>query len=73
MTLSMGRVVVPSFRLHGKLIHRVGSLLPQEGQGSCLCSAVCNDNALQAHEYCAANAWNFTLDHGTLHELQDML
>ena len=62
-----------SFRLHGELIHRVGSLLPPEGQAPVFAQLYIHDNAQQAHEHRSANTFNATLDPGTLRELQDML
>ena len=62
-----------SFRLHGEVIHRAGSLLPPEGQAPVFAQLYIYDNAQQAHEHRAANAFNATLDPGTLRELQDML
>ena len=62
-----------SFRLHGELIHRVGSLLPPEGEAPVFAQLYIHDNAQQAHEHRSANTFNATLDPGTLRELQDML
>ena len=62
-----------SFRLHGELIHRAGSLLPQEGHAPVYAQLYIHDNAEQADEYHAANAWNASLHRPTLRELQDML
>ena len=62
-----------SFRLHGEVIHRVGSLLPPEGLAPVFAQLYIHDNAQQAHELRAANPWNSTLVGRTLRELQDML
>ena len=62
-----------SFRLHGELIHRVGSLMPPEGQTPVYSQLYIYDGAQQAHEHHAGIIWNSTLDSGTLCELQDML
>jgi hypothetical protein len=62
-----------SFRLHGELIHRADSLLPQDGQQHVYAQLYIHDNADNAHHCCEANAWNSNLNSGTLHVLQDML
>jgi hypothetical protein len=65
-----------SFRLHGELIHRVGSLLPPDGQAPVYAQLYFHDSAddPQAADTAHAhtNAWNSNLDPVTLHLLQDM-
>ena len=55
-----------SFRLHGELIYKAGSLLPPVGQAPVYAQLYIHDNAEQADEYCATNAWNATLHRPTL-------
>jgi hypothetical protein len=68
-----------SFRLHGELIHRVGSLLPPDGQAPVYAQLYFHDSADAAqaadtaHAHRVANAWNSNLDPVTLCILQDML
>jgi hypothetical protein len=65
-----------SFRLHGELILRVGSLLPIEGQQPVYAQLYIHDNAGAAdtaHHHRVANAWNSDLNPDTLRVLQDML
>lgn len=62
-----------SFRLHGELIHRVGSLLPPDGQQPVYAQLYIHDNAAVAHHQREANTWNSNLNPGTLRVLQDML
>ncbi|KAH9053086.1 hypothetical protein EDB87DRAFT_1569732, partial [Lactarius vividus] len=62
-----------TFRLHGELIHRAGSLLPPEGDQVAPVYAQLyiydSDVALNHH---MTNAWNSNLDQFTLGTLQDM-
>jgi hypothetical protein len=62
-----------SFRLHGELIHRVGSLLPPDPQAAVFSQLYIHDNAQQAHDRRASHPWNSNLHPATLRELQDML
>jgi hypothetical protein len=67
-----------SFRLHGEPIHRVGSLLPAQGENPApvyaqlyISNSVIAANAAYNHHM--GNAWNSNLNGVTLHKLQDML
>ncbi|KAI9457120.1 hypothetical protein BJY52DRAFT_1095751, partial [Lactarius psammicola] len=63
-----------TFRLHGELIHRAGSLLPPEGgQVAPVYSQLYIYDSDVALNYRMANRWNSGLDRFTLCTLQDML
>ena len=61
-----------SFRLHGELIHRAGSLLPSLGQAPAWAQLYIYDLAT-ALNHRLANRINSALDRVTLQTLQDML
>ena len=60
------------FKLHGQLSHRIGSLLPAEGESPVYAQLYIYDPA-DAVNFRMANAWNSQLDRTTLVILQDML
>ena len=65
-----------SFRLHGELIHKAGSLLPEQGQPPVYAQLWISDTAdaaNAAHNARMANSWNTNLNSTTLRTLQDML
>ena len=61
-----------SFRLHGELIHRVGSLLPQDPQSPAFAQLYIYD-AQEAYDHRRASTWNSNLHPVTLRTLQDVL
>ena len=61
-----------SFRLHGELIHRVGSLLPQDPQSPAFSQLYIYD-AQEAYDHRRASTWNSNLHFVTLRTLQDVL
>jgi hypothetical protein len=61
-----------TFRLHGELIHRAGSLLPPEGEAPVYAQLYIYDSDT-ALRHRMENAWNSNLDSSTLRILQDML
>ena len=65
-----------SFRLHGELIHRIGSLLPAENQQPLYAQLWISDSAHAANAALNARmgmSYNSNLDSTTLSNLQDML
>ncbi|KAH9012550.1 hypothetical protein EDB85DRAFT_1877654, partial [Lactarius pseudohatsudake] len=63
-----------TLRLHGELIHRVGSLLPPHGdQVAPIYAQLYIYDSDVALNHRMTNAWNSNLDHFTLSILQDML
>ena len=60
------------FKLHGELSHKIGSLLPSEGEPPVYAQLYIYDPA-DAVNFRMANAWNTQLDRNTLVVLQDML
>ncbi|KAI9432367.1 hypothetical protein H4582DRAFT_1787791, partial [Lactarius indigo] len=63
-----------TFRLHGELIHRAGSLLPPDGdQVAPIYAQLYIYDSDVALNHRMANAWNSNLDQFTLRTLQDML
>ena len=67
-----GRPAPYTFRLHGELIHRAGSLLPAEGQQPVYSQLYISDSQ-DALNFRLNNAWNTHLTQSTLQDLQDML
>ena len=62
------------FKVHGKLSHKVGSLLPSDGQTPLYAQLYIYDGGqLDALEYCMGHAANHDLDRGTMQILQDTL
>ena len=61
-----------SFRLHGELIHRAGSLLPPQGDSPTWAQLYIYDST-QALDFCMAHSANSRLDRGVMQTLQDML
>ena len=61
-----------SYRLHGELIHKAGSLLPPEGVAPIYSQLYIYDPAT-ALTHCQLNQWNSALDPHTLATLQNML
>jgi hypothetical protein len=60
------------FKLHGELSHKIGSLLPPDGEPPVYAQLYIYDPA-DAVNFWIANAWNAHLNHHTLVTLQDML
>ena len=60
------------FKVHGKLTHKVGSLLPNEGQTPLYAQLYIYDGA-EALQYHMNHAANHELDRGTMQILQDTL
>jgi hypothetical protein len=60
------------FKLHGELSHKIGSLLPAEGEEPLYAQLYVIDTA-HAHDMRMNNPWNAMLDAGVMHNLQDML
>jgi hypothetical protein len=60
------------FKLHGELSHRIGSLLPAEGEEPLYAQLYVIDTA-HAHDMRMINPWNAMLDAGVMQNLQDML
>jgi hypothetical protein len=60
------------YKLHGELIHRIGSLLPEEGEIPQFAQLYIYDTDM-AHNYHMANPLHRLLDGDILRELQDML
>ena len=61
-----------SFRLHGELIHRAGSLLPSQGDPPAWAQLYIYDST-QALDFRMAHSANSRLDRGVMQTLQDML
>ena len=60
-----------SFRLHSELMHRVGSLLPEQGEASVYLQLyICDPDVAHTHHH--NNACNSNLTPATLKTLQDM-
>src|SRR5487761_1144500 len=56
------------FKLHGELIHRVGSLLPPEGDAPIFAQLYIYDTDV-AWNHRMGNVWNNSLDLNVLHSL----
>jgi hypothetical protein len=61
-----------SFRLHGELIHKAGSLLPLAGHPPAWAQLYIYDST-QALDYCMDHMANSSLDRGVMQTLQNML
>jgi len=61
-----------SFKLHGELIYKAGSLLPPPGDPPIWAQLYIYDSA-QALDHCMAHPWNSSLNRDVMQTLQDML